>query len=280
MTCAAYPDLVEDDRILQRALEERGVRTRAAVWNDPAVRWSEARMAVVRSTWDYHLHPREFEDWVRETGSRTALVNPPELILWNIHKSYLLELADRGLATVPTILVEKGSPAALSGILESAGWPEVVVKPAVSASAYRTRRIRAAHGGAEGESHLREILESSDALVQPYVEAVESEGERSLVFVDGVLTHAFRRAPFNAGWSAGLSSEVGHEPSAEESAFGRRALSLLPVSPLYARVDVIPAPNGPRLMELELVEPSLEFRLFPPAAGRFADAVLRRMGDG
>ena len=46
-------------------------------------------------------------------------------------------------------------------------------------------------------------------------------------------------------------------------------------STLYARVDGIVSDGAFRLMELELIEPSLYFDGDGAAAGRFADAALR-----
>lgn len=63
VTDRSFPNLSEDDRLLAASLEAHGVPVQAVVWNDAAVRWSDASVAVLRSTWDYHRVPSEFLNW-------------------------------------------------------------------------------------------------------------------------------------------------------------------------------------------------------------------------
>jgi hypothetical protein len=50
-------------------------------------------------------------------------------------------------------------------------------------------------------------------------------------------------------------------------------------APLYARVDLLPGPDGaPLLLELELAEPSLFLATDPDAAARTAGALIRAAG--
>lgn len=87
----------------------------------------------------------------------------------------------------------RGSAAAgLDELCARRGFGAVVIKPAISAASRGTKLFTAAQR-AEGDSHLRELLASGDALVQPYLEAVEARGERSFVWIDGELTHAVRK---------------------------------------------------------------------------------------
>ena len=53
----------------------------------------------------------------------------------------------------------------------------------------------------------------------------------------------------------------------------RAALRAVGEELLYARVDVAPIDGTPHLMELEVIEPSLYFRMHPAAPRNFADAV-------
>jgi hypothetical protein len=70
------------------------------------------------------------------------------------------------------------------------------------------------------------------------------------------------------------------EPSDAERALADAVLAAVPDGLgdqlLYARVDLLPSPEGPRLLELELAEPSLFLDHHLPAVDRLADAVLRR----
>ena len=52
----------------------------------------------------------------------------------------------------------------------------------------------------------------------------------------------------------------------------------LPETPLYARVDIAPDNEGHlKLMELELIEPSLFFNFSPHAVERMANAIERHL---
>ncbi len=65
-----------------------------------------------------------------------------------------------------------------------------------------------------------------------------------------------------------------------ELAVAERVLAAVPggADLLYARVDLLPGPDGlPVLLELELTEPSLFLWTAPGPADRLADAVVRAL---
>jgi hypothetical protein len=149
---------------------------------------------AIRSTWDYHHQREEFVDCAERVGGRTQLWNPAPVVRWNSHKGYLLGLAAAGVPVVPTVLLRQGAPANLAEITSERGWTRVVVKPAVSASSYRTLHADAETLD-EGDAHLRELLAERDVLVQPYISSVEDYGERAVIWIDGHFTHAVRKSP-------------------------------------------------------------------------------------
>jgi len=105
--------------------------------------------------------------------------------------------------------------------------------------------------------------------------------ERSLVWIDGELTHAIRKSPRFAGGSESVSDEQPIAP--DERALAERVLAPLSGELLYARVDVVrddDAGGAPRLMELELIEPSLFLRQCPRALDRLASAIVRHAAHG
>ena len=146
------------------------------------------------------------------------------------------------------------------------------MKPSISASSFRTARFGASTWPA-GEAHLSDLLDHGEVLIQEYMPEVEQYGERALVWIDGAFTHAVRKSPRLMDEAERVSEAVPITPS--ELGVGRRALETFePGKILYARVDVVPHTDGePRVMELELIEPSLYFRMDPGAARRFARAL-------
>src|SRR4051812_21103606 len=181
VTCAEFPDGDVDDHLLAGALTRDGLSVEFVGWDDPWARWPAARLAVVRSTWDYFGRVDAFCDWADYVGSVTELRNDAATIRWNSHKRYLLDLADNGIPIVPTRLVRAGEVAEL-------GPGQHVVKPAVSGGAERTTRFAS-------QTDLDTLAATDDVLVQPYVEGIESNGELSIVCIDGEPSHVVRKVP-------------------------------------------------------------------------------------
>jgi hypothetical protein len=64
-------------------------------------------------------------------------------------------------------------------------------------------------------------------------------------------------------------------PSPAERSLGELIIAALPAT-AYARVDLLPTDDGPVLLELEVIEPSLFLHLDPAAPSRAA-AVFRSL---
>jgi glutathione synthase/RimK-type ligase-like ATP-grasp enzyme len=229
---------------------------------------------VVRSTWDYFERLDEFLSWADAVESASRLVNGAAVLRWNTHKRYLTELIDRGVPTVPTALVEKGSALAdLSALFP--GSLELVVKPAVSIGAFGAMRASASDAGLA--AHLAHLALSGDVLVQPFVSSVVDRGETSLVFAGLDLSHSVRKVP-SAGEYRVQDHHGGsvhpYQATAGEIAVARAALAVVPGCCTYARVDLVDTADGPVVMELELVEPALFLNEDAAAPGRFAEFII------
>lgn len=276
-TCRLLPEPDPDEELTLAALRAAGLHAEALAWDDPDADFSRARVTVLRATWNYPDDPPRFLSWVERTAAVTELWNPFACVRWNLHKGYLLELERAGVPVVPTRLVRRGEATALAEILADRGWSDAVIKPAVSNASRLTVR-----SGPEtlddGEAHLRGLAARDDVLIQPYVASVEGYGERSLVWVDGEITHAVRKSPRLVRQHEAVTGPL--PVSAAEAAVARAALAVaLAVGAplLYARIDLAPGPDGtPQVMELELIEPSLFFPFSPAALDRFVRAVARR----
>lgn len=274
-SCSGYAGLKDDDDLLRAALGERGAEAASIAWDEEGVDWGGFDLCLVRSTWDYHEKYEEFLAWARQVGTATRLRNPGDLIAWNSDKSYLRELGERGVRTVPTVWVGRGSEAELEAILAEREWEEAVVKPVVDLGAANLRRVRRG----EGSAGLEDVLRRHDAMVQPFLPSLEEEGETSLVFIAGELSHTVRKQPAPGDFRVqsiwgGTTRRA--DPQAPQVELAKQALALLDEPPLYARVDLVAGPDGePCLIELELIEPNLYMVEHPPAAGRLAEAALR-----
>lgn len=282
-TYSAQPSLTSDDQLFADALERRGFTVRAAAWDDPAVAWQHAAAVVIRSTWNYHFHRGEFLAWTERVSAATRLHNAPRIVRWNSHKRYLAELARRGVRVIETVFAEPGARLELDAIAAAIASDDLVVKPAVSASAHETRRF-APHERAEGQAHLDRLLEARDVMVQPHVDALAERGELSLLYAGGGFSHAVRRrsALVDAGQ---MPKSAATRATTTALGFAENVLAaaadLIGTSPdelLYARVDLAETtPDEYMLLELELIEPSLFLLHAPEAADRFASAAIAQL---
>lgn len=282
VTCRDLPEPDPDEPLLVAALAARGVDARVVAWDDPAVDWAAFDACVLRSTWNYHRRPAAFLAWLDRVERSTRLWNPPDVVRWNAHKGYLLQVAAAGLPVVPTVLLRAGARDRLADVLEREGWTDVVVKPAISAGSYATIRVRPGDL-ARGEAHLATLLAAEDALVQPHLASVAREGECSLVVIDGALVHAVRKHQRLAGGHERVDTDVAgflRRAGSDPDELCARLLARFAPGALYARVDVARDDDGRlRLMELEVIEPSLFFGLGErgrAALDRFAGAIVQR----
>jgi len=272
-TCRPLPEPDDDEGPLLRALAAAGVEAVLCDWRRDEI-WSRPAPTVVRSTWNYIHHLDAFRAWVGRVGAAGPLWNPPDVMLDNLHKGYLLALADRGVPVVPSVLLPRGRPAPLARICGDRGWRTVVVKPAVGAGSFETHRLAA--DDPRAEEVCARLVGDRDVLVQPYLAAVDGHGERALVWIDGAFTHAVRKSPRFAGDAECVSAAV--PISAAERQVGEAAVAPFGDRLLYARVDVAPGPDGgPVVMELELVEPSLFLLQHPAAVARLVAGIRRRL---
>lgn len=273
-------DVAKVDAPLVAILEQHGVEVCQPSWRDGSVAWETFDLALVRTTWDYVDLRDEFVAWAARTGARTRLWNPPEVLRWNTHKSYLLELEDRGAPIVPTAWVARGDRIDLGALVRQRGWDEIVIKPAVDAGSRRL--LRAGRDEfSRADDHLARLVERDDALIQPYLPSVGERGELSVVVVDGAVSHVVRKRPA-AGDFRVQSDFGGVYERALDTAEAERLAEWIVGSTghdlLVARVDLVEGGDGQlQLIELEATEPDLFFTLAAETAKPLADAIVARL---
>jgi glutathione synthase/RimK-type ligase-like ATP-grasp enzyme len=282
VTYRALPQLTDDDRLAVAELRHHGATVESAVWDSPLVDWGRYDALVLRSVWDYTARAEAFEAWLAQVEQLgIPLWNPPPLVRWNMDKRYLVDLSERGVTTIPTVIVEQGSALSLEEVVVETGWDELVYKPSISASAFATARVPAASRRAH-EAPFAQLVAERDMLVQPFLADVLAEGEWSLLFFGGQFSHAVKKRS-RAGdfrvqreFGGTLAAEA-PRPALIQAA--QAIVDLLPAPWLYARVDGCESDGAFVLMELELIEPDLFLALHPSAPRRFA-ASLRQLVAG
>jgi glutathione synthase/RimK-type ligase-like ATP-grasp enzyme len=280
VTCAALPALCEDDRLLASALADAGVTAVPAVWSDGSLDWTSFDALVMRSPWDYFERDVEFRSWLdARIASRVLMCNSSDVVAWNYDKRYLRDLEAAGVALVPTICIGRGEKADVAELARERGWDEIVIKPTISGGAYRTHRFFVGDAAAYA-GEIQQVLSDRSLLVQPFLHEIVSGGELSVLFFDGVFSHAVLKRPGPGDYRVqfqhgGTDHPVDLDPRLVEQARGCVLAS--PSLPVYARVDGVIKDGQFLLMELEVFEPLMFLRHHPQAPGRFARAVCDRL---
>jgi len=275
---------VIDDELAYPALAALGWQVEAVSWRTRSCDWRVYDAVVIRSTWDYIDDPGAFLTVLSEIeGAGILLFNPLDLVRWNIRKTYLRDLAQRGVPVVPTIWNERFIPRELPGLFERVGSGQIVIKPVIGLNARAVFRVNARDGG-QLPSELSAHYAEREFMVQPFLSDVITEGEFSLFYFNGRLSHAILKTPKAHDFRVqeehgGVLRRI--ETESDLRAVGDIALRALDSVPLYARADFVRAndSHGFWLMELELIEPSLYLRMEPGAPERFAQALHERVSS-
>jgi hypothetical protein len=280
-TCSSEAELTADDRRTEEALHRLGFSLEPVVWDHGPLETGRLAGLIMRSCWNYHLHPQAFVAWLEAVAQGgTPIWNSPAITRWNLHKGYLAEL-ERGGASLPqTLWIPQGGPASLQKLLLEHGLDEVVVKPQISLSAWSTFRSSPAQAPAH-QSAFEAVVAHSGAIVQAFVPEVQQTGEVSLVYLGGTFSHALRKRPkvgdFRVQGEFGATREA-FQPTPSLLAQADAILAQVQEPLLFARVDGIERGERLLLMELELIDPYLFLELAPGSEERFARAIAEVIG--
>ncbi len=261
---AEAAEMVEDYR---PAFATRGMALAPRPWTEGP---GAGVAALALFAWGYHVDPGRWAAVLEGWPDGVPLFNPPALLRWNMHKTYLAELEQAGVPIVPSWFGDADA-ASVAAAFDRFDAETLVVKPQVSGGSYRTDRVR------RGDT----VEPLADAIIQPFLPAVGAEGELSLLYIGGAFSHAVRKVA--QGGDFRIQPQFGGETTpieadAEAHAVAARTLATLPFAPLYARVDLIRLPNGSlALMELEAIEPDLYVDFGEDVPGKLADALVARL---
>ena len=276
-TCRELPELDPDDQPLVEVFAAAGFEATPVVWSDPRVDWNTFDRVIIRNTWDYTDHLDDFLAWANRL--RGKILNTVDTVRWNSDKTYLQDLRDTHIPVIDTQFIS--TPTSQWVIPPSADF---VVKPSVSAGSRDTLRLAAA----DPQSRVRgqELIESitavgKSAMVQPYLDRVDAEGETALLYIGGEFSHSIRKGPLlqkdievEHVHGLFLQEDISPRiPRTEQRDLADRVIDVISgrfETPLYARIDLLDNHEGrPLVLEVELVEPSIFFGTSPASYDRF-----------
>lgn len=278
-TCYEQAELYHDEAPFVTELENNNFRIFPVVWNSPEINWQSYDVVVIRNTWDYHLQADTFRAWLDYLDEKhIPVLNPTNLVRWNMDKSYLQTLANNGVKILPTVFT-KGKTINLKETLHNKGWSQAVVKPIMSASGDNTWTITPDTAD-DSQQKFDWLNEQIGMMIQAFAPQIHTEGEYSLVFFNGVFSHAVLKKPAEGnlfvheergGSLQAISAPDNLVRQAQEAL--KVVEDITGIIPTYARVDGLRDGDDFILMEIECIEPELYFSRSADAAKHFVEVI-------
>jgi glutathione synthase/RimK-type ligase-like ATP-grasp enzyme len=272
---------VSDDELTIKHLHDFGWSVEMVSWHRN-YDWSQFDVVVIRSTWDYQRDPDAFLAVLESIDHSNAhLENSLELVQWNLRKTYLRDIALKGGLIIPTLWQEETlDRKKLESFFDELETEELIIKPIIGASAGYTFRLPRSQSNVKIPM-LEKIFNRRAYIVQPFMPNIVEEGEFSLIYFEGMHSHTILKTPKTNDFRVqeeygGNIHLVKAEPELLQS--GQHVINSLPQRPLYARADFIRTEQGTfAVMELELIEPVLYFRMDADSPMLFAHALTTRL---
>tara|TARA_R110002049_G_scaffold25316_1_gene89068 strand:- start:1277 stop:2143 length:867 start_codon:yes stop_codon:yes gene_type:complete len=275
LSCNDLDGFVVDDHHLQLALEARGDSVEVVSWNDDRD-WSAFDVVLIRTTWDYSSNLHTFLETLKKiTSSGAKLINPYELVEWNARKSYLKELQEKEIPTIPTLFHKGVTKGFITDAFEVFNSETLVIKPLIGAGSARTFVVTK-NLDTDELTNIQDEIAGDEVMVQPFISDITTKGEVSLHFFNGKISHTIRKTPKEGDFR--VQEEFGGlieliQPPSQTKELAQKVLTCLSHTPLYARVDLVTSDDQWMLIELELIEPALYFRMDPDSPKRFIEAL-------
>lgn len=273
-------NILLEDQLLINTLELKGLKVIRVAWDDPDFIWESGQFAVFRAIWDYFHRYNEFQHWLTAASKKIQLINPYDVIRWNMNKYYLSTLNEKGINIPPTLFIKQGQNQSLEALVGQIDWARLILKPAISGGARHTYLFKR-EDAASHQHVFAQLLANESMLLQEFQDNIQSQGEVSFMVFSGTYSHAVLKnaAPGDFRVQDDFGGTVhAYQASTEEIAFVEHVIAQCTQMPVYARVDVM-WDNQQQLClsELELIEPELWLRKSGSAAQAMADAIYTYM---
>jgi len=249
----------EDSR-LQKYLSDKELRVTYKAWTDTTVQWGNYDAVILKSPWDYFDKVTLFRTWLEQLDkAQVPVLNPTNIVRWNLDKSYLLNIEAAGFAIIPTQIIPQHGQFNAASFFEQWHTNTILVKPAISGGAKNTFLVSKTEV-AQLTTQVNELLKTETLLVQPFMPEIQTEGEWSMVYFNGIYSHCVLKVAKSGDFR--VQHFFGGEirpvfPPASLLDYGQKLVQQFAPGCLYARVDGLVSKGAFKLMELELIEPLL-----------------------
>lgn len=277
VTFSKLPKLFGSDNLLIDPFKKHGFKPLAVPWDKRDVSWENFDLVILRSCWNYHTRIPEFHDWLNKLESlKVNLWNPVNVIRWNMNKKYLLDLEKKGVPIIPTLLFNKEAIKDIRQLIDKKRWKEVVIKPAIGASAYKILKVNSRQIDSQ-LPYMEKVLQETEIIIQPFMEEVITMGEFSFVFINKKYSHAVLKKPKKDEFRSQIEfggTELAVKPPPQLISQTQQAIDKIKSSLLYTRIDGLNIDGKLQIMEMELIEPDLFFKTNKNAVEKFVEAAV------
>jgi glutathione synthase/RimK-type ligase-like ATP-grasp enzyme len=290
VTCESLPSMDKDNQILYKELIKKFKNLKIVTWNDSNVDWENFEILIVRSLYDYLEHYEEFQQWLIEIKNKNIKIfNPVEILSWNAHKKYLIDLESSGVEIIPSLYFNKGTKIEI--ILEALSlknWEKFVFKPCVGNGSKGVFLVQSKLGEWKDEElkWIGELSNSDDFLCQEFQSSIH-DGEISLIYFQGNYSHGVLRKPEkNEFRQNDFQTVTKFNDNEKLIKLGKDTIEKLlknrqnvtPHELLYSRVDLIKRNHSLDeyfISEVELFEPVLYFNFDEKSIERFSNSISK-----
>lgn len=275
LTMDFLDDFDDYDMMLDDPMANLGWQVDHVSWRKKSVDWSQYQAVIIRSTWDYQDDANAFMQVLSDIETSGAvLLNPLKIAKWNINKNYLREVEEKGAEIIPTIWLEQFEYSLIQSYFEYFKTDQIIIKPTISANSDNTFWLKKDTFN-EQQVLLEESLINRQLMIQPFIPAIIEEGEYSLFYFASQYSHCILKTPKSGDFRVqeehgGILQSI--TPCKKLLTAANIALQTIPEEVLYARIDLVEHEGVYKLMEIELIEPSLYFNLDESAAQNFSVA--------
>ncbi len=264
LTCKGWDEYKTCDLAIINELNKRHIQAEHVVWNDPSVNWSKYQVILVLSTWDYFQSAEIFNYFLKTLNQiknkGILIINPLSTIEWNGKKTYLKELALKGIPILDTLWLSKNQMNGMVDLIQEKGWKNCVIKPVISGGGLNLKRF-ILDDAPEIIAKCLE-LDIDEWMLQPFAEEIIDHGELSFIFLKKKYSHAVIKKPAKGNFLVQHIHEGSVFPINPESHVIEQVKKILNRTSrefLFARVDGILRNHQFVVMEIEMIEPYLYY---------------------
>jgi glutathione synthase/RimK-type ligase-like ATP-grasp enzyme len=290
VTCDSLPSMDKDNQILFKELIQKFNNLKIVTWNDANIEWENFEILIIRSLYDYLEHYKEFQQWLIEIKKKNIKIfNPVEILSWNAHKKYLIDLESSGVEIIPSLYFNQGTE--MKKIVEelsSKSWDKYVFKPCIGNGSKGVFLVQTKLGewNEEELKLIRELSTNDDFLCQEFQSSIH-DGEISLIYFQGNYSHGVMRKPEkNEFRQNDFQVVTKYDDNEKLIQLGKETIEkLLKIHQqftqdeiLYSRIDLIKKNNSLDeyfVSEVELFEPVLYFNFDEKSTERFSNSISK-----